>query len=339
MIPYSRQSINSEDVNDVCEVLKQDYITCGPEIYNFEYGLLKYGKTNFCTVLNSGTAALHAAMFAIDLKSGEEVIIPVLTFVATANCIKYMGGKVVLCDVDNTGCIDVNKIEKLITSRTKAIIAVDYAGQSCQYIKLKEICSKYRLKLISDACHSMTVNQNADITCFSFHPVKHITTGEGGACLTNNLLFDLKIKAFRSHGRAEGNCIDLGYNYRMTDFQAVLGQSQLKRIDTKLEARKKIALVYDSYFKDYILEQKNNSTYHLYVLNVNNRDELKYYLLSKGIGCQIHYVPIYEQDLYRQEFKGNMEFLKNRLLSIPLYPGLSENEQEYIIREVKKCLK
>lgn len=337
MISYSRQSINQDDRKAIDEVLQSDFLTTGPKIEEFEHALCNYSGVKFCTVLSSGTAALHAAMFAIELKPGDEVIIPTMTFVATANCIKYMGGTVVLCDVDDTLCIDPNKIEDLITPKTKAIIAVDYAGQACDYPRIKNICGLHNLFLISDACHSMQVDPRADITCFSFHPVKHITTGEGGACLTNLYITNLIMKSFRNHGRVDNESIELGYNYRMTDIQAALGISQLKRINSFLEERGKIASVYDFYLPG--LEHKRGHTYHLYVITVDNRDSIVPYLRSKGIGCQIHYKPIYDLHYY-QHLRGNFENtekFKNKILSIPIYPGLQKFEQEYIVREIQQC--
>jgi len=338
MISYSRQGINDDDVKAICEVMKDDFLTTGPKIEEFEDALCNYSGSKFCRVLSSGTAALHAAMFAIDLKPGDEVIIPTMTFVATANCVRYMHGTVVLCDVDDSLCIDPEKIENLITPKTKAVICVDYAGQACNYPRIKDICGLHNLYLISDACHSMQVDPRADITCFSFHPVKHITTGEGGACLTDHYIFNLMIQSFRNHGRVDNDTVSLGYNYRMNDIQAALGISQLKRIKQKLNERSKIAKKYDEHFET--IEHKRQHTYHLYVIKVDNRDVVMGYLKYKGIGCQIHYKPIYDLHYY-EGLRGNFENtekLKDKILSIPLYPGLSENEQEYIIREIKQCL-
>ena len=250
MIPYGKQSIDNEDLDSVIEVLKSDWLTTGPKIEEFERSFSNYVGSKFSIALNSGTAALHSVMYAIGIKNGDEVIVPTMTFAATANCILYQNGTPIFADVnEDTLLLDPSDVEKKISSKTKAIIAVDYAGHPVDYDALHYIAKKHNIYLISDSCHAIggkykgrEVGSIADFSTFSFHPVKNMTTGEGGMVTTNNQKLAQKIKTFRNHGitsdhreRAENGSWfyemdDLGYNYRITDFQCALGISQLKKL-------------------------------------------------------------------------------------------------------------
>ena len=255
MIPYGKQTLDENDKKSVLEILEKNiYLTTGPTVSEFEEKVCKYVGCNHGVAVNSGTAALHCAVFAANISSGDEVIVPAISFVATSNVVLYQGGKPVFCDIDSeTLNIDVSKIEDLITEKTKAIIMVDMCGQPCHYEEIREICNKYNLILIQDAAHSIGAKYNdkkvgsySDITCFSFHPVKNITTCEGGMMVTNNENYFKRAKSFRSHGvsrdyltREKSNSHyyemnDLGFNYRIPDVLCALGISQMDKLDMKL---------------------------------------------------------------------------------------------------------
>jgi perosamine synthetase len=270
MIPYGKQYIDEDDILSVVEVLRSGCITNGTKLNEFEKAFAKRVGTKYAIALSSGTAALHAAMYAIDISVGNEVIIPPITFAASANCIVYQGGVPIFSDIEpETLLIDPNLITSKITKNTKAILAVDYAGQPCDYESLKRIARDHNLILVADACHSLgavykgqKVGSIADLSIFSFHPVKHITTGEGGMVTTNNQDYASRIKYFRNHGittdyrqrEKKGQLFyemtDLGYNYRITEFQCALGISQLKKLNDFLNHRFRIAAQYNRYFKD-----------------------------------------------------------------------------------------
>lgn len=334
MIPYGRQNIDAEDLQAVVDALKSDFITGGPIVERFERAVCDYVGATYGVAVSSGTAALHAAMFAIGIKPGAEVIVPAITFAATANCVLYMGGKPVFCDVDpDTLLIDINKVNKLITERTKAIIAVDYAGLPCDYTGLRKIAKKHKIALISDACHSLGAQvPTADITCYSFHPVKHITTGEGGMAVTNDPLWADRMRGFRSHGMKDGLMYELGFNYRITDFQCALGISQLKKLDQWIAERRKIAKAYDKLMLRK-LKSGNNHVYHLYVVRAPDRDRMMRELLERGIKTQIHYRPVYHHPYYyRYRMQADCpqaERAYKEILSLPIYPGV---DQEYVIK-------
>lgn len=341
MIPYGRQNICDDDIQAVVDVLKSDFLTTGPLVEQFEKAICKRAGCNYGVAVSSGTAALHASMFALGIGPGDEVIVPAITFAATANCVLYQGGTPVFCDVDpDTLLIDISKIGRLITPRTKAIIAVDYAGQSCDYITLRKIADTYGLFLVSDACHSMRVSFLPDATCFSFHPVKHITTGEGGMVVTEIKSIAEKIYQFRSHGMKEGDMKVLGYNYRMTDIQSALGMSQLKKLDGWIEERRRIAQRYDAELKVKHLKTVLWHSYHLYVVKVPNRDELRKKLYEKGIGTQIHYRPVYYHSFYAgyQVNCPEAEKAYMEILSLPMFPKLEEEEQDMIIEVVNTSI-
>ena len=270
MIPYGRQCIEENDIEAVVSVLRSDYLTTGPKVVEFEKAICDLVGVKHAVAVSSGTAALHCAMYAIDIKPGDEVIVPAMTFAATANCVVFQGGTPVFVDVDaDTLLIDPKKVEAAITENTRAIVAVDYAGQTADYDELIKITKKYGLYLVGDACHALgavyrgkPVGSIADITLFSFHPVKHITTGEGGMALTNNDSFTKGMRRFRNHGissdfrarEVKGSwhyeMVELGFNYRITDIQCALGISQLKKLPRFLKCRCEIATIYDEILQD-----------------------------------------------------------------------------------------
>jgi len=269
-IPYGRQWIDEEDIQAVVEVLRSDWLTTGPKVAEFEQAFADYVGAKYAVAVNNGTAALHAAMYALDIGLGDVVILPPMTFVATANAVVFQGGTPVFADVDpDTLLIDPNEVEDKITPKTKAIVAVDYAGHPCDYDALRTVAAKHDLFLVADACHALgaeykgsKVGSLADLTVFSFHPLKHITTGEGGMIVTDNLEFAQKMRTFRNHGintdhrqRSEQNTWyyemeDLGYNYRITDIQCALGISQLQKLPKFLKRRCEIAALYDEALAD-----------------------------------------------------------------------------------------
>jgi len=269
-IPYGRQCIDEDDIAAVVEVLQSDWLTTGPKVDEFEKALVDYTGAGYAIAVNSGTAALHCAMYAVGVNPGDEVIVPAMTFAASANCIVYQGGTPVFADVDpDTLLIDPVDVRKKITSRTKAIIAVDYAGQPCDYDELRKIADGHGLFIVGDACHALgaeykgrKIGLAADLTVFSFHPVKHITTGEGGMIATDDKNLEKRMRMFRNHGinrdfRQRGEMgswfyeiADIGYNYRITDIQCALGISQLKKMPNFLSRRRTLAALYDEAFAE-----------------------------------------------------------------------------------------
>ena len=376
MIPYGKQSIDADDIEAVIEVLRSDWLTTGPKVPEFESAIAKYVSTKFAVAVCNGTAALHAAMFALGIGPGDEVILPPMTFASTANCIVFQGGTPVFSDIDpDTLLIDPALIEGKITSRTKAIIAVDYAGQPCDYDSLRRLAEKHGIYLVSDACHSLgaiykdqMVGSLADMTAFSFHPVKHITTGEGGMIVTDSEKFHKKIRLFRNHGittdyrqREEQRSwhyemVALGYNYRITDLQCALGMSQLKKLPKWIARRQSIAKRYSKALQDIneIIPQKRlkdiSHAYHLYSIQLvleklsSTRSEIFLKLRNEGLGVNVHYIPVHLHPFYRQHFgfkKGLCpvsEAVYKRLITLPLFPAMTDDEVETVITSVKKVM-
>jgi len=371
-IPYGRQFIDKSDIKAVVEVLRSDFITQGPKISEFEKKLAKYCKAKYAVVFNSGTSALHAAYYAIGLNKGDEFITSPITFVATANAGLFLGAKPIFVDVEEeTGNIDVKKIEERITHKTKLIVPVHYAGHPVDLEKIKDIGEKYNLFVIEDACHALGAKYKdskigsckySDMTVFSFHPVKHITTGEGGAILTNKEDLYEKLLMFRNHGitKDEKRCIRkkegnwyyemqfLGFNYRMTDFQAALGISQLKKLNRFMEKRRKIAEIYhkafedNPYFKIPLEKDYAFSSNHLYPIRLKDEYKAKKkgifkVLRKQGIGVQVHYIPVYMQPYYKSlGYKEGLcpiaEDFYKREISIPIYPRMNEEEVNFVIK-------
>lgn len=371
-IPYGRQCVEEDDIKAVVEVLKSDWITTGPAVDAFEKAVAEFVGAECSVAVSSGTAALHTAMYAIGVGPGDEVIVPPMTFAATANAVVFQGAAPVFCDVDaDTLLIDPSLVESKITSRTKAVIAVDYAGQPCDYDALREIADRHNLVLVADACHSIGVAYKgrkvgtlADLSTFSFHPVKHITTGEGGMVVTNNSLYCERMMRFRNHGittdykqRAEKGVwfyemVDLGYNYRITDFQCALGVSQLKKLPSWIKRRREIASIYDKAFAVLSMVEPLGVSpdvchaYHLYVIRLKGVDRDKAFgsLRDRGIGVNVHYIPVHLHPFYRERFgtKERMcpvaEAIYAQILSLPMFSAMADEDVDAVILAVRETV-
>ena len=369
-IPYGHQSITDDDIQAVVSVLKSEWLTQGPNIREFEEALAKKTGAQFAVATSSGTAALHCACLAAGIKASDEVITSPITFTASANCVLYCGGEPVFADITkNTANICPEEIKKKITKKTKAVIPVHYAGHPCDLEEIHEISKENKLTVIEDAAHALGAQYKeskigsckySDMTICSFHPVKHITTGEGGAILTNSKYYYEKLMLFRNHGitKDENKYIsqkmkksdwyyemhELGFNYRITDFQCALGISQLKKLDSFIKRRREIVAYYNSSFKDIAdivlpIEKENvMSAWHLYYLRFKNgsiREHMYNSLKNRGIGTQVHYIPVYLQPFYQKQGlkKKSCPIAEDffmRELSIPIYPTLSEGDMEYV---------
>ncbi|HFQ80025.1 MAG TPA: UDP-4-amino-4,6-dideoxy-N-acetyl-beta-L-altrosamine transaminase [Desulfobacterales bacterium] len=368
-IPYGRQSVAEDDIAAVTEVLCSEWLTTGPKVPAFEEAVAGYCGARHGVAVSSGTAALHAAMYAIGIETGDEVIVPAITFAATANCVVYQGGRPIFADVEeDTLLIDSEDVIQKITDRTKAIIAMDYAGHPCNYEVLSNIAKKHDLFLIADSCHALGAEYRgrrtgtlADLTTFSFHPVKHITTGEGGMIVTNNTYFADRMRMFRNHGitsdhrqRAEKHTwkydmVDLGYNYRLSDIQCALGISQLKKLPNWLKRRQEIAARYDKAFmktniRSLSKHPKCSHAYHLYVVRVPQRDKIFNILRESGIGVNVHYAPLHLHPYYRSKFNcqpgicPKAERAAESILSLPIFPALSDLEQTQVITAINTAV-
>ena len=373
ILPYGRQWLDEADIQAVVKVLRSDWLTTGPMVDAFEKAIAEFVGAKYAVALSSGTAALHAAMYAAGISRGAEVLVPPMTFVATANAVVFQGGIPSFVDVEpDTLLVDPTKIEEKITTNTRAIAVVDYAGQPCDYDSLQDIVRDKRLILIEDACHSLGAKYNgkkvgslADLTIFSFHPVKHITTGEGGMVVTDNPEFAEKMRRFRNHGiatdyrqRAEKGTwyyemLDLGYNYRLTDIQCALGLSQLQKLPRWILRRREIAKKYDEAFagNPYVtaLETKGNAfhAYHLYVVQLNleklkvTKNEVFTYLRNAGIGVNVHYIPVHLHPFYRNNFGTSLglcpvaEAAYERILSLPIFPAMTDDDVSKVIGAVE----
>lgn len=374
-IPYGRHSIDDDDINEVIKVLKSDWITTGPKIKEFEDALCTYIGCRYCAAVNSGTSALDVAIQSLDLPSGSEIITTPFTFVATSNAIIYNGCKPVLADIcNNTFNIDPKDIRRKVTKNTKAIIYVDYAGQPCDIMEIREIANDFDLYLIEDACHAIgaeyknkKIGNFADLTIFSFHPVKHITTGEGGAVVTDNKELYEKFSIMRTHG-IDKNTMGrygpdapwsydmryLGRNYRMTDFQAALGISQLKKLDRFLKIRSELAAVYNEHLGDVGLVRlpvvKNNvkHAWHIYTVLLNgsiDRDEFFKYMRTANIGVNVHYIPVYRHSYYINRFSIDpndfpcTEATFKKIITLPLHPRMNDKDIRYICNKIENYVK
>lgn len=377
-IYYGHQWVDEDDIQAVCDVLRSDYLTCGPAVTKYEHDLCDYTGATYAVAVSNGTAALHCACMAAGIQSGDEVITTPLTFAASANCVLYCGAIPVFADIDpHTYNISPESIEEKITEHTKAVIAVDFTGQAVEHQKIREICDKYNLIFIEDAAHAIgttyegkAVGSLADMTCFSFHPVKTITGGEGGAVTTNSIEFYQKLQLAHTHGIThdeelmqdmphEGpwyyEQISLGYNYRMTDFQAALLSSQLKKLDQFKARRQEIVDRYNEAFADLpgIIVQKeieeSDTCRHLYIIRLDldeltcTRRQFFDAMAAENVQCQIHYVPVYWFPYYQKMGyeKGlclNAEKIYDSIMSIPLYPKMSDQDVEDVIMAVKKVV-
>ncbi len=377
MLPYGRQWVEDDDIDGVVEVLRSDWLTTGPKVGEFEGAFAEFAGTGEAVAVSSGTAALHTAMYALGISLGDEVIVPSMTFVATANCVVFQGGTPVFTDIgQDTLLIDPVEVEAKITPRTKAIIAVDYCGQPCDYDVLRSIADRHHLALVADACHALggtykgrPVGSLADLSTFSFHPTKHITSGEGGMVTTNDSNATRRMRSFRNHGLTKDSnereqagswlyeMVDLGYNYRLTDSQCALGMSQLLKLTAWVSRRREIARRYDSAFGDtttvHPLGARRDIThaYHLYVIQLDlrqlhtTREKVFTALRDLRIGVNVHYIPVHLHPFYRKRFGTGpglcpvAESAYERILSLPIFPRMTDNDVNVVIAAVQKVVK
>lgn len=380
-IPYGKQYISTEDIDAVIKALQSDFLTQGPKIAEFETAFANYIGSKFAVAVNNGTAALHLCTMALDVSKTSNVITTPITFAASANCIRYCNGNVWFADIDpDTFLMDLKSVEKLILSKPKGfftgIIPVDFAGRAVDLAAFRKLAHEHGLWIIEDACHApggffkdsqgkeqYCGNGNfADMAIFSFHPVKHIACGEGGMITTNDPKLYQKLLLLRTHGITKDQGLlkenhggwyyemqALGYNYRLTDFQAALGLSQLKRADQRLVKRREIAAAYQNFFdgKEYILRHSGlveGHAYHLYIIQVKNRKELYDYLRTKNIFCQVHYIPVHTFPYYLElgnkkgDFPESESYYAN-CLSLPMYPELGTGELDYIFECINNFYK
>ena len=394
VIPYGRQNITQEDIDAVITVLQSDYLTQGPKIIEFEKVFATYVGSKFAVAVSNGTAALHLCALALDVKEGDKVITTPITFAASANCIRYCGGEVVFSDIDSdTYLLDIEKVKELLEASPKGtykgLVSVDFAGRAVDLEAYRKLADQHGLWIIEDACHapggyfvdSKAEIQNcgnstfADLSIFSFHPVKHIACGEGGMVTTNNKVLYKKLLALRTHGITKNesdyiNSVDfangiadknniypawymemqnLGFNYRLTDFQAALGMSQLQRADEGLKRRREIASFYNKEFigKPFIKGQSgivDGHAYHLYIIEVQDRLGLYNYLRENKIFAQIHYIPCHLMPYYKHlgwkesDMPKAENYYKN-CISLPMYPTLTIKDQKIVIDTVNQYYK
>lgn len=377
-IPYGRQNITDEDIEPVAKVLRSDYLTQGPTVAEFEEKFAAYVGSKYAVALSNGTAALHLCAMALDVDANTNVITTPITFAASANCIKYCGGNVFFADIDpTTYTLDIKKVEELIKSKPagffKGIIPVDFAGYAVDLEAYRKLADEHDLWIIEDACHapgahfidSKGTKQNcgngklAEMSIFSFHPVKHIATGEGGMITTDSQELYNKLLVYRTHGITKNPELlqenhggwyyemqELGYNYRITDFQAALGISQMNRADEGLARRREIANNYFQAFKDEsgILSQSGvveGHGYHLYIIQVQDRLGLYNHLRTHNIFAQVHYIPVHTMPYYKQfgwkkgDFPLSEEYYAH-CLSLPMYPTLTDEQQDFVIKCIKE---
>jgi UDP-4-amino-4,6-dideoxy-N-acetyl-beta-L-altrosamine transaminase len=378
VIPYGRQQINQEDIDAVVKVLKSNNLTQGPMIRKFEIEFSKYVGSKYAVAVSSGTAALHLCTIALNTRPGDKVITTPLTFSASANCIRYCGGEVCFVDIDpNTYLMDLDKLEKLLLESPKGtykgLIPVNFAGRVNDFKKINYLTKKYNLWVIEDACHSpggffsydnseIILSGNGeykDLSIFSFHPVKHIAAGEGGMITTNDKNLYKRILNLRTHGIQQDKLLninnhgvwyyemqELGYNYRITDIQATLAISQLKRAKKGLLSRFRIVKYYERAFrnKNYIIKLPGfviGHAYHLYVIQVKNRDGLINFLRENNIFAQVHYIPVHLMPYYKKfGWKSGdlpvVEKYYENCLTLPIYPSLTESEQKKVLDTINK---
>ncbi|WP_297517621.1 UDP-4-amino-4,6-dideoxy-N-acetyl-beta-L-altrosamine transaminase [uncultured Clostridium sp.] len=377
-LDYGKQSISGCDIEEVIKVLKSGYLTTGPMVAKFENEVAKYVGCKYAVAVTNGTAALHIAMLASNIKEGDEVLVTPMTFAASVNCILYCGGTPVFIDIEkDTGNIDVSKIEEKITSKTKAIIAVDFAGHAVDIDSIMKIAKKHNLIVVEDAAHALgseyngiKVGNKADMTTFSFHPVKPITTGEGGMVVTNSEELYKKLSLYRTHGITRDSGIlenqeeeafyyeqqSLGYNYRIPDINCALGISQLTKIDYFIKKRRSIVEKYNELLKEFdcietpIEKDYSKSGYHIYVIKLKldkikkSRNQIFKELRAENIGVNVHYIPVYYhpyyKDLgYKKGLCENTEEFYEKIITLPLYPKMKKKDIEDVITALRKILK
>lgn len=375
-LAYGRQSIDDKDIEAVVELLKGDFLTTGPTVSEFENKVAEFVGAKYGVAVSNGTAALHMACNAAGIAPGDEVLVPAITFAASSNCVLYCGGTPVFVDIDpKTYNIDINKIEEKITEKTKAIIPVDFSGQAVDMDKILEIAEKYNLLVIEDSAHALgseyknrKVGTKAHMTEFSFHPVKPVTTAEGGIIVTDDEKLYEKMILFRSHGITRNKelmdedhgpwyyeQVDLGYNYRLTDLQCALGISQMDKLDSFIFRRREIVSKYNEAFSELeeintpFEEEFSNSGWHIYVITLNldklavGRKEVFEALQKENIGVNVHYLPVYLHPYYKSlgYEKGLCpvaEDIYNRMITLPLFPAMAENDVQDVITAVKKVI-
>jgi perosamine synthetase len=373
-LPYGRQSVDEADIQAVVEVLRSDWLTTGPKVAEFEEAFASRVGAAHAVSFSSGTAALHAAAFAAGLKSGDEAITTPLTFAATANCVLYQGATPVFADVrGDTLNLDPEQLEKKISARARAILPVDYAGHPADLRSILEIARRHKLVVIEDACHALgaeycgrRVGSIADMTVFSFHPVKHITTGEGGMVATNDAQFAETLRRFRNHGISSDarqrqsagqwhyEMVLLGFNYRLPDIVCALGIQQLKKLDANLARRREIAARYAAAFREIpgvappTVRAEANPAWHLYPIRLElerlrvGRAEVFRALRAENIGVNVHYIPVHLHPYYRERFgyKGGefpvAEDAYERLISLPMFHGMSDQDVDDVVQAVSK---
>ncbi len=378
-IPYGKQEISELDIQAVIETLKSDFLTQGPKINEFENAFAQYIGCKYAVAVSNGTAALHLCALALDVKKGDKVITTPITFAASANCIQYCGGEVLFADIDaKSFLIDIDKVRALLQSHPKGsikgIVPVDFAGQALNLEEFKKLAEEYNLWIIEDACHApggyftdsnkhqqKCGNGNfADLSIFSFHPVKHIATGEGGMITTNSETLYKKLLLLRTHGITKDAQLleenhggwyyemqTLGYNYRLSDMQAALGISQLQRANEGLLKRKEIAKKYDTAFADCLdkitlPQYTSGHAFHLYIIQVQDRLGLYNHLRANNIFTQVHYIPVHTMPYYKslgvQPTLPVAEEYYAHCLSLPMFPTISNEEQDFVIQKIKEFL-
>ncbi len=374
-LPYGRQWIDAEDIEAVAQVLRTDWITTGPQVPAFERAVATFVGAQEGVAVSSGTAALHAAIHALGIQEGDEVIVPTMTFASSANVVVFEGGRPVFADVDpDTLLLAPDEVERRISPRTRAVMAVDYAGQPCEYDALRRICQHHDLPLVADACHALgatyrgkRVGTLADLTAFSFHPVKHITTGEGGMVVTDDSDAATRMRAFRNHGisteareRAQRGAwfyemVDLGSNYRLTDFQCALGKSQLAKLPDWLARRRALAAKYDRALGDLDgvtplgVREGVEHAYHLYIVRLEaasreQRDRVFSAMRARGLGVNVHYIPVHLHPYYREHFDtrpGELpvaEAAYDKILTLPLFPQMGEGDVDEVTLRLEEAM-
>ena len=372
-LPYSRHWIDEDDIRAVTAVLRSDWLTTGPAVESFENDVAAYTGARHAVAVSSGTAALHAAMHVLNIGPGDEVIVPAITFAATANAVLFQGGTPVFADVEpGTLCISPASAAERVTPRTRAIVSVDYAGQPCDYASLRGIANRHGLALVTDACHALgaeygtrKVGTCGDLTVFSFHPVKHIATGEGGMAVTDDARFAARMRMFRNHGITTGprqretwfyEMADLGYNYRLSDFQAALGRSQLRKLPARLERRWQIAKLYarafarDTRIAPLSLRPETTHAWHLYVVRLgclggaDGRMRVYQRMREAGIGVNVHYIPVHLHPFYRRTLGTGpglcpeAEAAYEQILSLPMFPQMSDADVDYVVEALRDSL-
>ena len=377
LLPYGRQTIDEADIAAVAEVLRSDWLTTGPKVMEFERAVAAVAGSRDAVAVSNGTAALHTAMYALGIGPGDEVIAPAITFAASANCAAYFGARPVFADVDpETLLIDPAQIEAKITEKTKAVVAVDFTGQPCDYDRLQPIVERHGLTLVADACHAIggsykgrPVGSLATLNTFSFHPVKHVATGEGGAIASDDAELVERMRIFRNHGITTDfrqretvgswvyDMVDLGFNYRLSDIQCALGLTQLVKLPQSIARRRAIAARYDTAFADMLgvqplaVRKEVSHAYHLYVIQLEleklrvDRGQVFQALRAEGIGVNVHYRPVHLHPYYQKHFNTRpgdcpvAEAAYERIISLPMFPGMTDGDVEDVVRAMMKVLK